>query len=362
VPYVIDAGSGLEYNLTIPFPPGTQYEICMFDTNGATGGCQAIYTVYPSALTTIPTTTTGCGNFSLPSQTLGVQGVVDNGPVSQYGWIDQCTDISLIPKNGTPPFTMLVAPALHPPYKITSNDMSPINWTISLSWGSPFFISLTDANGLSWTNGPLHSGGGGPTNCLSLSSDLTPGKSGVAVPVVVGSSIGALVIGAIIGVIITGFFARNRYNKVRRNSSTDSMDNGPYMNTQDRFKRTEGAPHSPTAPGPDMGHNYLVEPFLPEGHPTSPNRNTMPPVSNSAYSNPQSQTDGSGTGVQPAPHVYVVHHDGGGAPVTVFTGGGGVTELPPTYVGRTEEMPPAGGSDPTDRRPRPGPTPRKGQT
>ena len=31
----------------------------------------------------------------------------------------------------------------------------------------PFFISLTDSTGLSWANGPLHSGGGGPTACLS---------------------------------------------------------------------------------------------------------------------------------------------------------------------------------------------------
>jgi hypothetical protein len=117
-----------------------------------------------------------------------------------------------------------------------------------------------------------------------------------------------------------------------------------------------------------MGTNqYLVEPFLPEGtQPTSPTHNTRPPPPTSAYSNAQS--DGSASGTQQAPHVYVVHHDGGGAPVTVFTAGAGVTELPPQYTGRSEERPTtqqtAGGSsnsDPTDRRPRPGPTPRKSQ-
>lgn len=174
--------------------------------------------------------------------------------------------------------------------------------------------------------------------------------------------------GAIVGIIIASFFARHRYNKVRRSSSTDSIDQAAFIANQVRFKRTEPAPNTPAAPGPDMGAGqYLVEPFLPEGtHPTSPTHNTMSPPPTSAYSNTQS--DGSGGGTQSTPHVYVVHHDGGGAPVTVFTGGAGVTELPPTYVGRSEVQPvpqPAPGNsnnfNPADRRPRPGPTPRKSQ-
>jgi hypothetical protein len=83
VPYVIDAGSDLKFNWTIPFTPGTQYHICMFDKNGATGGCQAIYTMYPSL-----TNSTGCANLTLPSA-LEVDGFVENGPLSRYGWIDQ---------------------------------------------------------------------------------------------------------------------------------------------------------------------------------------------------------------------------------------------------------------------------------
>ncbi|KAF9786026.1 hypothetical protein BJ322DRAFT_1057487 [Thelephora terrestris] len=357
VPLVIDAGNNLEYNWTVPYAPGTQYEICMFDVNGATGGCQDIYTVYPSQ-------TTGCGNLTLPTQSLSVQGLVENGPISAYGWIDQCTDISLIPQNGTPPFTMLIAPALHPPYKIMSYDMSPINWTVSLSWASPFFITLTDANGISWSNGPQHSGGPGTTTaCLSAGSQPNK-KSGISTGVVVGSSVGGLVLGAIIGIIIASCFARQRYNKVRRNSSSDSIDHAAFIANQERFKRTDNVPHVPAAAtGPDISTNqYLVEPFLPEGpHPTSP---TMPPAPTSAYSN--NQSDGSASGTQQTPHVYVVHHDGGGAPVTVFTAGAGVTELPPQYTGRSEDRPTtqqsaSGSSDPTDRRPRPGPTPRKSQ-
>jgi hypothetical protein len=176
------------------------------------------------------------------------------------------------------------------------------------------------------------------------------------------------VFGAIVGIIVASFFARHRYSKVRRTSSSDSIDQAAYISNQARFKRSEGVPQptSPT-PGPDVGTNqYLVEPFIPESsNPANPTSPTLP-TSTSAYSNAQS--DGSGSGTQPTPHVYVVHHDGGGAPVTVFTGGAAVTELPPSYVGRSEDRPlpqpgPGGSSnnDPTDRRSRPGPVPRKSQ-
>ncbi|KAJ7611467.1 hypothetical protein B0H17DRAFT_1221133 [Mycena rosella] len=44
----------------------------------------------------------------------------------------QCTDLSLTPESGKPPFSLTVAPALHPPYNITSNSMDPIDWTVSV--------------------------------------------------------------------------------------------------------------------------------------------------------------------------------------------------------------------------------------
>lgn len=177
--------------------------------------------------------------------------------------------------------------------------------------------------------------------------------------------------GAIVGLVIASFFVRNRYTKIRRNSSTDSIDQAAYISNQARFKRDENGTQGAPAHVPDVGTNqYLVEPFMPDSAvPTSPTQvsTTQPPPPTSAYSNTQS--DGSGSGAQQTPHVYVVHHDGGGAPVTVFTGGAAVTELPPSYVGRPEERPlpqqPGSSSstnfDPADRRSRPGPTPRKSQ-
>ncbi|EJD04252.1 uncharacterized protein FOMMEDRAFT_19513, partial [Fomitiporia mediterranea MF3/22] len=124
-------------------------------------------TVIPAANSTLDDPPV-CQNLTFPAGILDVDAQDHTGPLSQYGFVDQCTDISITPKNGTPPFTLTVAPALHPPWNITSNDMSPINWTVQLSWASPFFISLVDANGQTWANGPLHSGGEGPTDCLAL--------------------------------------------------------------------------------------------------------------------------------------------------------------------------------------------------
>ena len=144
-----------------------------------------------------------------------------------------------------------------------------------------------------------------------------------------------LIAGSALGIALTS----NRNNQVRGNSGTGSIDRAAHFANQERFKRTDAAPpQSPNMHGQEyVGNQYLVEPFSPHGaHPTGPTHNTVPPAPTSAYSNAQS--DGSGSGTQPTPHVYVVHHDGGGAPVTVFTGGGGVTELPPTYIGRPEDQ------------------------
>lgn len=60
-----------------------------------------------------------------------------------------------------------IAPALHPPYNITSPDMRSINWTVALSWATPFFLSVVDSAGNMWANGLLHSGAGTTSACLA---------------------------------------------------------------------------------------------------------------------------------------------------------------------------------------------------
>jgi len=80
VPFVIEAGSGLSFGWTVPFAPGTLYQICMFDKFGNTGGCQGIYTVIAS------NNTPSCTNVTFPAGALDVVGTAQNGALSQYGW------------------------------------------------------------------------------------------------------------------------------------------------------------------------------------------------------------------------------------------------------------------------------------
>jgi len=42
-----------------------------------------------------------------------------------------------------------------------------LNWTVSLSWASSFFVSVVDSAGNAWANGLLHSGGSSSSACLS---------------------------------------------------------------------------------------------------------------------------------------------------------------------------------------------------
>ncbi|TBU46523.1 hypothetical protein BD309DRAFT_606275 [Dichomitus squalens] len=85
VPFVIPAGSGSSFDWPLPFSPGTQFQICMFASNGVTGGCQQIYTVYPTSGSSSPV----CQNLTYPAGALDVTAKTLDGTWSQYGWINQ---------------------------------------------------------------------------------------------------------------------------------------------------------------------------------------------------------------------------------------------------------------------------------
>ncbi|PBK94728.1 hypothetical protein ARMGADRAFT_927350 [Armillaria gallica] len=105
-----------------------------------------------------------CPNVTSPVLSANVTVSQPSGPMSQYGFINQCTDVSVTPNEGMPPFTLTIAPAFHPPYNLTSNTMDPITWT---SRAMPFFMSMVSSEGNIWVNGPLHVGAFGPTDCLA---------------------------------------------------------------------------------------------------------------------------------------------------------------------------------------------------
>ncbi|CUA68161.1 hypothetical protein RSOLAG22IIIB_03400 [Rhizoctonia solani] len=358
VPFYIDAGSSLEYDFTVPFAPGTQYQICMYDSRGQTGGCQATYTVIPA------TSTPSCTNMTFP-QTLQVDAKSSTGPLSQYGWPNQCTDLSITPKSGTPPFTFTAAPALHPPVNITSNSMAAINWTIDLSWGSPFFVTLADSAGLMWSFGPLHSGNG-PDTCLSSSS-----TSSVSIGATVGAVVGAFVMGGVLASLLFFLVSRNKHDRragkrpsltaldLRETSlSSQELRPTPYitrpdtravyspLGTRDESYSTMNSARPMLRPASrsSLGREPLglatmglqAEPFDPATASAAPtitgstrfdlqgastHRSSSPPLS-------PTEAQGRDTRSQ----VYVVHHDGGRAPVTIMTSDGAeVVELPPGY-------------------------------
>jgi hypothetical protein len=233
--------------------------------------------------------------------------------MSQYGWIEQCTDISIKPNNGTPPFTLTVAPALHPPYNITQNSMDTINWTVSLSWGSPFFISLVDSTGAMWSNGLLHSAQGETSECLLDNGGVAKNPTTVKPAVAIGSGIGGLVVGLIAG-LASAFFI-GKYQQKRR-LKNDYISNSPMSSgvVGTFLNRHNGS-----------ASELAVEPFL--SHPdqgTSYGGSTSTPDTSLGSS--------QGTRKNGSNHVYVMHHDSGRAPVTVYhEDGTQVVELPPRY-------------------------------
>lgn len=105
------------------------------------------------------------------------------------------------------------------------------------------------------------------------------------------------------------------------------------------------------------GTGYEVEPFRLPDAPTSDvgsssqnGENTDEPVTSrqSHMSHAQRRTSSAGSsgtrspGTSARPHVYVVHHDGGRAPVSVYTPEGTeVVELPPRYHGGSPSPSPA---------------------
>jgi len=205
-PYVVDAGFGPTFEWDVPFVPNTQYQICMFDSKGSSGGCRETYTVIPNTTVTTPT----CQNVTAPSE-LSVSGTVPLGLLSKYSYIDQCTSLSVTPQSGKPPFTLTIAPSSHPPYNVTSNSMNPISWQVSLPVGFHFFMALSSSDGLLWGNGPMRVGGLGTTNCLA------PGSipQSTAVSAIVGTGIGGIFLGLAMGVLAYVVFTRVRRRRQR---------------------------------------------------------------------------------------------------------------------------------------------------
>ncbi|TRM63177.1 hypothetical protein BD626DRAFT_495781 [Schizophyllum amplum] len=326
-PFVLDVGSSNEYDFEVPFPPNTQ-----FDANGYTGGCQSVVNVVHN--TTAFSRSCSNDTLSWPDGPLDIEAYDVSGPLSWTGWPPQCTDLQLTPKNGTAPYTVTVAPPSHPPYNATIDDMSTFNWTVGLSWSTPFYVSVADSDHNLWSIGMLHSGEG-KASCLGGDD-----PSVVSPAAAVGAGIGGLVLGLIVGALGVWFFLRRR--RSRR----------PFSSAHEPFAVEPPSPSSPYAPyDPHAQTPYAAQmpfprepssPFHREpSSPTTQAGSALLPQAGSALLDPLRRTEGSSSdgGMRESAHnVYVVHHDGGAVPVTVYHGDDTrVVELPPRYAGSEDD-------------------------
>jgi hypothetical protein len=146
--------------------------------------------------------------------------------------------------------------------------------------------------------------------------------------------VGGVVVGLVVGAVGIFLFRRSRASKPHQRREDLIRD------SQLSSNNTQSPPVSIPSPGNITGGGgleYIVEPFAMPSSSSDPSVPLLP--GSTARSAVTSQPDGaSASGSDPADqsarrqNVYVVHHDGGRAPVTVYTEEGAeVVELPPRY-------------------------------
>jgi hypothetical protein len=184
-------------------------------------------------------------------------------------------------------------------------------------------------------------------------------SSSSIVPATVGAGVGGVLVGVFAGAF--GILAFRRWRRSRRR-------NKHWENNRARDSLLgSDSPRNPRGMTANRGsgREYIVEPFqvpstLGSSSPSNPGVPLPPGGNPTSPGNVSGSSDVAGQSGR-KPNVYVVHHDGGRAPVTVYTEeGAAVVELPPQYAsGSTGTRSETDGSREVDRRREPGATPRK---
>lgn len=198
---------------------------------------------------------------------------------------------------------------------------------------------------------------------LILGASGGSGKSSSNLGEVVGAALGGIVVGLLVGGVGVLLFRRCRSRRASEHAHPrkDSPEIG--MRTPPEITAITGGGH--LGPG---GLEYIVEPFsVPGSSPSDPSVPLLPAGSTSPSSPPDAlSASGSSAPTDPSSrggrqNVYVVHHDGGRAPVTVYTAEGAeVVELPPRYAdGGSSSDGRSDGRSAIERGREPGPQPRK---
>ncbi|OCF45879.1 hypothetical protein I317_00367 [Kwoniella heveanensis CBS 569] len=309
-----------------PWMNGTQFIACIWGSNGASGGCQDLYTVVPNEETfdAYNTPNQGCradhlveswvppGNETLDVAVTGV-----SGAVSWNAWPAACSDLQITPKNGTAPYTLVVAPASHPPVNITSASSGDItlNYTVRLTHGQAFMLGLYDSNGASWAFGPLHAGESDDLTCLATATGQqgTTKKSGegVSVGAFAGTVVGAFVVGAI-GALFLAWLFMLRKRSPKKSPSEDDLYANPrpvsYDAANSLYNKPLGTPSNIYTDSPPLEFDTpatLYDPHvsgpLPQAYPKPPShRHTTsnervfprPPHDGDRFANPYENEDG----------------------------------------------------------------------
>jgi hypothetical protein len=233
----------------------------------------------------------------------------------------------------------------------------------------------------------MHSGSGDTTACLSTECvylSITPSPSGsfsfirppsatnlVSPHTAVGTGVGGLVLGLVVGLLGAFFLSRWAARRRARESEPHPMAIPLTFSKSDDaidpFPTHAGYDSATGASGPSAGSlgtraggkvdtwamqqnavDTRALPALPAGA-LPPRRSSRPSVPEDSSVGPlppggvsRGPSTGSSHSTNNGGQVYVVHHDGGRAPVTVYTSDGTeVVELPPSYAGRsTPTLPP----------------------
>lgn len=206
--------------------------------------------------------------------------------------------------------------------------------------------------------------------------DIISSKTHVSLPVTIGSSVGGLVLGLLVGAVSAYFLLKRQTKKKDDADRFISLPSGPttpgLMHEYNGMNQggyvavptlSSGGIHtmsSPSSPSRPIS-NYQVEPFMmPDEHgynhgsmmaPTNQTHYTQHSFNNSTHETTPlrlspgpsaapvlSQQPAPPAPAVPAPHagpsrnVYVVHHDSQAPPVTIYhEEGTQVVELPPRY-------------------------------
>ena len=172
------------------------------------------------------------------------------------------------------------------------------------------------------------------------------------IPAAIGAGVGGIIVGLLAGAFGILAFRRTRGRKDHRE---DLMRDSQLSSGNSQQSREMPATRGTTNVAGGGGLEYIVEPFaMPTGSPSSPPSDpsapllqggnvTSPTITSSrtdAVSNSGSSEPTDASGRRGTRNVYVVHHDGGRAPVTVYADEGAeVVELPPRYPAGSTSSP-----------------------